>query len=63
MKDIKDNSPYDCVVIAVKHSLFIESFNLEFYRGVMNKPLVLIDIKGLYDRKDAESKGFIYWRL
>ena len=27
------------------------------------KDFVLIDVKGIFDRKEAEGKGFIYWRL
>ncbi len=26
-------------------------------------PYVIIDIKGMFDRKEAEYKGFLYWRL
>jgi UDP-N-acetyl-D-galactosamine dehydrogenase len=26
-------------------------------------PPVLIDIKGMYNRKKAVSEGFLYWRL
>ncbi len=63
VKNVKDKTPYDCIVIAVKHDIFIESFNLDFYAEFMNKPSVLIDIKGVYDRREAENRGFVYWRL
>lgn len=63
LKNVKDKSPYDCIVMAVKHDIFIENFNLDFYAELMNKPSVLIDIKGIYDRREAENRGFVYWRL
>jgi len=63
ISNIEDKKPYDCIVLAVKHRIFIERFNLEFYKGLMKQPFVMIDIKGIYDKKEAESKGFIYWRL
>ncbi len=63
VKNIKDKSPYDCVVIAVKHSIFIESFNLDFYKELISRPYVIIDIRGVYDKIKAESKEFIYWKL
>lgn len=28
-----------------------------------NIKYVLIDVKGMFDRKEAEEKGFLYWRL
>jgi len=63
IKNIEDKRPYDCIVLAVKHRIFIERFTLEFYKGLMKQPFIMIDIKGIYDKKEAESKGFIYWRL
>ena len=28
-----------------------------------NGKYVLIDVKGMFNRKEAENKGFLYWRL
>lgn len=61
--DVKKYSPYDCVVLTVKHDLFIKKFNLDFYRKIANSPYILIDIKGIYDKSEALKRGFIYWRL
>lgn len=63
IEDLGSNSPYDCIVLAVKHKVFLDNFNLEYYKNLMNQPYVLIDIKGIYDKKEAESQGFIYWSL
>lgn len=63
MSEIKD---MDVVVIAVSHKEFadmtIEGFGAMF-KDVPNEKKVLIDIKGILNRKEAESKGYSYWRL
>ncbi|ACI20457.1 nucleotide sugar dehydrogenase [Thermodesulfovibrio yellowstonii] len=61
--DINHHSPYDCVVLAVKHEVFIKKFSLDFYSKIMKTPCILIDIKGAYDREEILRKGFLYWRL
>lgn len=35
----------------------------EFDMGFGNKGCVLIDLKGLFNRNEAESVGFVYWRM
>lgn len=35
----------------------------EFDSDINSNDGVLIDIKGMFNRKEAEDKGFIYWRL
>lgn len=53
----------DAVIFAVSHSEFKE-INLDKLNDMYNEGnKVLIDIKGLYNRQDAENDGFIYWRL
>ena len=63
MSEIKD---MDAVVIAVSHKEFadmaIEDFGAMF-KDVPNEKKVLIDIKGILNRNEAESKGYSYWRL
>ncbi len=63
IEDLSSNSPYDCIVLAVKHKVFLDNYNLQIYKNLMNQPYVLIDIKNIYDKKEAESQGFIYWSL
>lgn len=61
MKDIKEN---DAVILAVAHKEFasLEREQIEkMYKTDQKK--VLIDIKGLLNRKEYESAGFSYWRL
>ena len=62
MKDI------DGVIFAVPHDEF-KSIKLEdikkFYdsKDVIKDGYVLIDVKGMFDRQEAEDMEYIYWRL
>lgn len=62
------NSIRDCdaVVLAVAHEAFQDlseaDFDKMFKRGENGKK-VLVDIKGLLDRKQYEAEGYKYWRL
>jgi UDP-N-acetyl-D-glucosamine/UDP-N-acetyl-D-galactosamine dehydrogenase len=62
MSEIKD---CDAVILAVAHEQF-KSFTMDdfdkMFKNSDNKN-VLIDIKGLLDRKEYENAGYIYWRL
>ncbi len=62
-KDYKEKAPYDAILYAVRHRVFLETFNLEEFKMLSCEPSILFDIKGVFDRKDAEELGFIYWRL
>lgn len=61
--DIETIKQVDAVIIAVAHDeykkLTISDMN-KFYNGGKK---VLIDVKGLYDRKEYETAGYRYWRL
>jgi UDP-N-acetyl-D-galactosamine dehydrogenase len=63
MESIRD---VDALVIAVAHDEFTE-LTMEkldsFYKDVPNSQKVLIDVKGLFDRREYEKVGYIYWRL
>ena len=60
MNNIKD---MDAVILAIAHrefsSLTIEQINSFYGQGKK----VLLDIKGLFDRKEYENAGYTYWRL
>ena len=62
-KDYKEKAPYDAILYAVRHRVFLEKFTLEGLKMLSCEPSILFDIKGVFDRKDAEELGFIYWRL
>ena len=60
MENIKD---MDAVVLAVAHDAFA-NLSQETVAGFYGDGAkVLLDIKGLLDRKEYETAGYIYWRL
>lgn len=63
VEDIKD---MDAIVVAVGHDQFLrftqEDFNNMFKEG-SSESKVLLDIKGILDRKEYEVAGYKYWRL
>ena len=63
VNDIKD---CDAVMFAVAHSTFKSltepQINAMFKESDNNKK-VLIDIKGIFNKKDYEKLGYCYWRL
>lgn len=67
LADMEEARDADCVVIAVAHDSFRElSWQQlgEMYRKEM--PVgerVLIDVKGIRDRREAAEAGYRYWRL
>lgn len=63
LDDVQD---MHAVVIAVGHQQFLnlsqEDLNKMFKKG-SNENKVLLDIKGVLDRKEYEEAGYKYWRL
>lgn len=61
--DIKTISGMDAVILAVAHTEFsrfsIDKMNELFGPGIK----VLLDLKGLFNRKEYETAGYKYWRL
>lgn len=59
-------SDMDAIIIAVAHREFLE-LSLEkcdqLYHKDSGKRKVLIDVKGIFDKKRYEEAGYIYWRL
>lgn len=56
----------DAVIIAVGHDQFMDLEQSDFnkmFKEVENEYKVLLDIKGILDRKEYESAGYRYWRL
>ncbi|MBQ8782780.1 MAG: nucleotide sugar dehydrogenase [Clostridia bacterium] len=62
MSEIRD---MDAIIIAVAHSEFgginIDKLNEMFKANAVKK--VLVDVKGVLNRKDFENSDYIYWRL
>ncbi len=62
VSDLKDFSPYDAIILAVKHEKFLK-YKISFLRAFTGKNPVLIDVKSVYNKKEAEKAGFLYWGL
>ncbi len=63
---IENISEADAVILAVAHDEFkdISMSDIDkIYKNVANNRKVLIDIKGILNRKEYEESGYIYWRL
>ena len=60
MGDVKD---MDAVVLAVAHTEFstLTMKQIDSFFGAGTK--VLLDLKGLLNRKEYEEAGYSYWRL
>ena len=76
---IDEISGIDCVIFAVAHDVFqtitlrdIAKMHAPVDSGIMDEVAisldgkrkdVLIDVKGMFSRDEAERNGFLYWRL
>lgn len=62
MEDVKD---MDAVVVAVAHNEFLKlnRESIEAFYNRNHKQKVLMDLKGLFDRKEYADGAFCYWRL
>lgn len=60
---LEDLKEVDAIICAVAHEEF-KYISLEDLASMYSAgKKVLIDIKGLYSRKESEGKGVLYWRL
>ena len=62
--NFSDINNIDAVIIAVAHKEYFE-LNLKKLKELYNSKTksVLIDVKGIFDRKEAELSDYLYWRL
>lgn len=63
MEELKD---MDAVIIAVAHKKYFELTQKDIdaiFADCPNSEKVLIDVKGILDRKEYEAAGYCYWRL
>jgi UDP-N-acetyl-D-galactosamine dehydrogenase len=64
--DINNITGVDAVIVAVAHEEFtaFTQADLErLFKNVPNENKVVLDIKGLLNRKEYEAAGYQYWRL
>ena len=62
MEDIKE---MDAVIVAVSHKQFLalDKEKISSLYSKTNAKKVLVDIKGIFDRKEYSTEDYIYWRL
>lgn len=62
--DVKEIKDMDAVVVAVAHSRFLDlsKEDIAAFFNPQHKVKVLMDIKGLFDKKDFQE-DYLYWRL
>ncbi len=63
LADISEVKNMDAVVVAVSHDCFanLDEATVASFFGEGQK--ILVDIKGVFNRKDYENAGYNYWRL
>ncbi|GAB3065881.1 nucleotide sugar dehydrogenase [Virgibacillus ainsalahensis] len=62
--DKEELNDLDCVVMAVPHQVFKETYDLDMLDGLYKDDRkVLVDVKSILDRKECETKGYHYWSL
>ncbi len=62
----EDIKGMDAIVVAVGHDQFLKFTREDFekmFKDGSNESKVLLDIKGILDRKEYEIAGYKYWRL
>jgi len=57
-----DDEKMDGVIVTVAHEEF-RQMGVEEVRGFMGDTPVLVDVRGMFDAREAEEKGFCYMRL
>ncbi|MBO4897379.1 MAG: nucleotide sugar dehydrogenase [Clostridia bacterium] len=61
--DMSEIKNMDAVVLAVAHESFSHLTMKDIDAFFGNGKKVLLDIKGILDRKEYEDNGYLYWRL
>lgn len=59
----KDLFDFDCVIVAVGHDSFKKLNIPTLFKRSANGRKVLIDVKGILDKKYFEDAGYSFWRL
>lgn len=66
LNSLEDMKDLDAIVLAVEHEEFKTMTKNDFdemFKIGNKENKVMIDVKGLLDRKEYESNGYNYWRL
>jgi len=63
LSQIKDVTDVDVIIFAVPHEKFKNISLKDLKKIYRDDKLVLIDIKGMFNKKEAEDLNYLYWRL
>jgi len=63
LSKLEDITDVDAVVFAVPHEKFKNISLKDLKKIYRDDKLVLIDIKGMFNKKEAEDLNYLYWRL
>jgi len=59
----EDVNEVNAVVLAVPHKEFLNYYTPQYFDSLYNDEKVLVDVKGVLDRVQYESRGYLYWSL
>ena len=62
IRNLEQAGNIDCLVLTVIHNVF-RNLTLEKLKDIMNSKPILIDVRGLFDKKEAMERGFYYRTL
>lgn len=60
--DLNHIEGVDCVILTVAHAVF-DKIRLDDLKKIMSSDPILIDVRGMFSRDEAERKGFYYKAL
>lgn len=63
INDFEGFSPYDAIIVATAHKIFIEDSLIDKFIKLSTKPPILVDVKGIFSKEKCLSKNIVYWRL
>src|SRR5699024_3562162 len=52
----------NAIILAVPHREF-DDYSIDYFDTLYEKEKVMIDVKGRFDQKQFEDKGYFYWSL
>lgn len=59
----KDVGNVDAIILAVPHQEYLILKLDDLKKKYSNAHPILIDVKGIFEKKEAEDLGYLYWRL
>ena len=63
LSKVEDVTDVDAVIFAIPHEKFKDITLKDLKNIYKDDKLVLIDIKGMFNKKEAENLNYLYWRL